>query len=112
MSQVFRCYLKDLKMSARKARLVANLVRGKNVQDALDVLKFTNKKAAPVISKMIVSAMSNATKQATVDIDNLVVGTIFVNEGPTQKRHLPRAQGRATPIRKRSSRVTVELCEL
>ena len=108
----YKCFLKSISISPRKARLVADLVRGKNVQEALDCLKYTNKRAAPVISKMIVSAMANATNQATVDVDSFVVSTICVDEGPTQKRFLPRAQGRATVIRKRSSHIAVELSEL
>ena len=108
----YKCFLKSINISPRKARLVADLVRGKNVQEALDCLKHTNKRAAPVISKMIVSAMANATNQATVDVDSFVVSAICVDEGPTQKRFLPRAQGRATVIRKRSSHIAVELSEL
>lgn len=112
MSDTYRCFLKSVNISPRKARLVAGLVRGKNVQEALDCLKFTNKKAAPVISKMIVSAMANAQNKATVDVDSFMVSTICVDDGPTQKRFLPRAQGRATVIRKRSSHIVVELSEL
>lgn len=112
MSLSFKCFLKSINISPRKARLVADLVRGKNVQEALDCLKFTNKRAAPVISKMIVSAMANATNQATVDVDSFIVSSICVDDGPTQKRFLPRAQGRATVIRKRSSHIVVELSEL
>ena len=112
MSDTFKCNLKSIRVSPRKARLVADLVRGKNVQDALDCLKFNNKRSAPIISKMIISAMANATNKATVDVDGLMVSTIFVGDGKTQKRFLPRAQGRATVIRKRSSHITVELSEL
>lgn len=112
MSREYKAYLKGIRISPRKARLVANLVRGKLVQDALDTLKFTNKKAAPVVAKMIQSAIANAKSQATVDVDNLQLSEIQVGEGPTLKRFLPRAQGRATPIRKRSSHITVKLQEL
>lgn len=88
------------------------MVRGKPVSVALDTLKLTNRKAAPLVSKLIQSAMANATSSATVDVDRLVVSEVFVDEGATLKRYLPRAQGRATPIRKRSSHITVKLAEL
>jgi large subunit ribosomal protein L22 len=112
MSHNFKAYLKAARITQRKARLVADMVRGKHVQDALDSLRFTNKKAAPLVSKLIASALANAKNVATVDVDNLVVLDAFVDEGPTMKRFLPRAQGRATPIRKRTSHITVKLAEL
>lgn len=112
MSEAYRSYLKGIRVAPRKARLVVDLVRGKHVQEALDILKFTNKKAAPVVAKMISSAIANAQNGATVDVDHLIVSKVFVDEGPTMKRFLPRAQGRATPIRKRTSHITVELQEL
>ena len=111
MSEGYRSYLKGVRVAPRKARLVVDLVRGKYVQEALDILKFTNKKAAPVVAKMIGSAVANAQSTATVDVDQLIVSRVFVDEGPTMKRFLPRAQGRATPIRKRTSHITVELLE-
>ena len=112
MNTRFKTRLKSVRISPRKARLVVDLIRGKSVQDALDILRFTNKKAAPIVSKLIKSALGNAQNLATVDVDGMVVGKAFVDEGPTMKRYLPRAQGRATPIRKRSSHITVELNEL
>ena len=111
MADTYRAVLRDVRISARKARLVADLVRGKSVSQAVDVLKLTNKRAAPMMSKLIKSAMANATDRATVDVDRLVVGQVFVDEGSTLKRFLPRAQGRATPIRKRSAHITVMLQE-
>ena len=111
MSETYRAILKNVRVSPRKARLVADLVRGKGVSDAIDTLRMTNKKTAPMVSKLIKSAMANATNKSTVDIDRLVVSEIFVNDGPTLKRYLPRAQGRATPLRKRSSQITVKLKE-
>ena len=108
----FQAKLKSIRVSPRKARLVVDLIRGKHVQDALDILKFTNKKTAPIVAKIVHSAISNATSTATVDVDDLVVSAAFVNEGPTFKRFMPRAQGRAFPIRKRSSHITIELSEL
>ena len=112
MEQQYKAILRNTRISARKARLVIDLVRGKPVSVALDTLKLTNKKAAPLVSKLIQSAMANATNNATVDVDRLVVSEAFVDEGATLKRYLPRAQGRATPIRKRSAHITVKLAEL
>lgn len=112
MTEAYKSYLKAVRIAPRKARLVVDLVRGKHVQDALDILKFTNKRAAPVVAKMINSAIANAQNVATIDVDHLVVNKVYVDEGPTMKRFLPRAQGRATPIRKRTSHITVELKEL
>lgn len=108
----YQSYLRQTRIAPRKARLVVDLVRGRHVQDALDALKFTNKKAAPVLAKMIKSAMASAADAAVVDVDRLVISEAFVDEGPTMKRFLPRAQGRATPIRKRTSHITVRLKEL
>ncbi len=112
MEQKYKAILRNTRISARKARLVVDMVRGKPVSVALDTLRLTNKKAAPLVQKLIQSAMANATSNATVDVDRLIVSEVFVDEGPTLKRYLPRAQGRATPIRKRSSHITVKLAEL
>lgn len=112
MADASRAVLKNLRMSARKVRLVVNLVKGKPVQHALDILRLTNKRAAPVVYKMIESAVANAREKSTVDVDRLIVGTGYVNQGASFKRWLPRAQGRATPIVKRSSHVTITLKEI
>ena len=101
--------LKYLRITPRKARLVADLVRGKNVEQALDLLKFTRKRSAKPIAALIKSAASNADQKGGVNVDKLFVKTLYVDEGPTIKRWMPRAQGRATPIMKRTSHVTVEL---
>ena len=111
MSEVFKAQLNDVRISPRKAALVADVVRGKSVEDALDKLRILNKKAAPLFYKLINSAMANATDRATVDVDRLFVKEVFVNQGVTWKRYLPRAQGRATPIRKRTAHITVKLTE-
>ena len=108
----FKVKLSGARISARKARLVVDLVRGKAVQNALDTLRLKNKKAAPILMKLIESAIANAQQRATVDVDRLVVSEAFVDEGKTVYRWLPRAQGRATPMRKRSSNITVKLKEL
>ena len=111
MSDNYRAVLRDVRISPRKARLVADLVRGRNVSDAIDLLKVLNKRSAPLFGKLIRSAMANATSKSTVNIDRLIVSEVFVDEGATLKRFLPRAQGRATPLRKRSSQITVKLKE-
>lgn len=111
MAGEFKATALKVRVSARKARLVANLVRSKHVQEASDILKNCQKKSAPVILKLLNSAMAAADQKSMVDKDRLFVSSIYVDEGPTAKRFLPRAQGRATPIRKRSSHITVKLLE-
>jgi len=112
MDTNYTSVLKNLRITPRKVRLVADLVRGKTVQNAIDTLKLTNKRSAPVLSKMIKSAIANATNSATVDIDRLTVSEIYVDCGPVMKRFMPRAQGRATPIKKRTSHITLKLREI
>jgi len=112
MAEASRAVLRNLRIAPRKVRLVVNLVRGKPVQQALDLLKLTNKRAAPVVYKMIQSAIANATDKSTVDVDRLIVSEGFVNGGASMKRWLPRAQGRATGIQKRTSHVTIKLKEI
>ena len=102
---------KGIRIAPRKARLVIDLVRGKELYDALNTLQFTQKKAAPMISKLIESAMHNIehSDEHDWDIDDLVVTEAYVNEGPTLRRFKPRAMGRATRINKRTSHITVVL---
>jgi large subunit ribosomal protein L22 len=107
----YQAKLNKVSISARKARLVVDLVRGKRVQTAIDTLAYTHKKAAPMVKKLIESAVANASQQATVDVDQLVIKEIYVGEGKTTYKWLPRAQGRATPMRKRTSHITVKLAE-
>jgi len=103
-----------IRVSPRKARLVADLVRGKSVQDALGILAVTQKKASPILKKAILSAAANAQvvneDAADVTREALVISEIRIDEGPTLKRIRPRAQGRAFRINKRTShiKVTVE----
>lgn len=101
--------LRWLRMSPRKVRLVVDLIRGLPVQDALHRLTYSSKAAAQPVAKLLRSAVANADQKGTYDLDALVVETAFVDEGPTWRRWLPRAMGRATRIRKRSSHVTVIL---
>jgi large subunit ribosomal protein L22 len=112
MSEASRAILRNVRIAPRKARLVLDVVRGKPVQQALDTLRFMNRRGAPIVSKMISSAIANASDKATVDVDRLVVSEAFADEGATTKRWLPRAQGRATPVRKRTSHITIKLKEI
>ncbi|VFP81931.1 50S ribosomal protein L22 [Candidatus Erwinia haradaeae] len=97
--------------SAQKIRLVANLVRGKKVSKALEILIYTNKKAAVLVKKVLESAIANAEHNDGVDIDNLKITKIFVDEGPSMKRTMPRAKGRADRILKRTSHITVAVSD-
>lgn len=103
---------KNVRITARKARLVARNVKGMPVESALNVLKFTPKKAADIIYKVMRSALANAEDRlAGVDVDAMTVKDVIVNEGPTWKRFMPRSQGRANSIMKRTSHITVILSE-
>ncbi len=102
---------KFARISPQKARLVADLVRGKNVAQALEILMFSDKKAAELIKKVLESAIANAEHNEGADIDDLSVAKIFVDEGPVMKRIMPRAKGRADRILKRSSHITVVVAD-
>ena len=101
-----------VRISPRKARLIMDQVRGKNVGEARKVLMFTPQKAALLVKKVIDSAVANAEHNNNADIDNLYIKRIYSDEGPSLKRWRPRAQGRAGRIRKRTSHLTVILEEL
>jgi large subunit ribosomal protein L22 len=109
---MYQAILRNVRISPRKLRLVADLVRGEQAQKALDILAVTNKKGARIFSKVLKSALANATDQATVDVDRLRIGEVKVDQGVALKRFIPRAQGRATPIKKRMSHVTLRLTEM
>jgi len=100
---------KYVRVSARKMRLVADMVRGKGVAEARTVLAFSTKNAAKVVTKVLGSAVANAENNHDMSADELFISTILVNEGPTLKRIRPRAMGRAFRVRKRTCHVTVEL---
>jgi large subunit ribosomal protein L22 len=102
---------KYVRISPRKVRLVADAVRGMKVGEALNKLQFTPKKAAVLITKVINSAVANASQRPDVDVDQLYIKKAFVDGGPTLKRWRPRAMGRAYIIRKRTSHITVVLDE-
>ncbi len=106
-----RAKLRFVRIGPRKARLVADLIRGKRSEEALNILTFTKKAASKILIKLLKSAIANATQKKTIDIDRLYVKKIAVDQGPTMKRFQPRALGRATTIRKRSSHITIVLDE-
>jgi len=104
--------VKHLRTSARKTRLVVDLVRGLQVEKALDQLKFVNKRVTKSVAKLINSAIANAENTYDLSRDNLFIKEIRVDEGATLKRWMPRAHGRATPIRKRTSHIKLVLGEI
>jgi large subunit ribosomal protein L22 len=103
--------LKGARLSAQKARLVANQIRGKSVDEALNILTFSPKKGAAIMKKVLESAIANAEHNEGADVDELKVSTVFVDEGVTMKRISPRAKGRADRVLKRSCHITVKVAE-
>lgn len=102
---------KYAKVSAQKARLVADMIRGLKAEKAIDILRFTPKKSADLFKKVVDSAVANAENNFGADIDELYLSAVFVDEGPTAKRMRPRAKGRGNRILKRSSHLTVEVSD-
>ena len=102
---------KRLGVSAQKARLVADQVRGKPVADALDILNFSAQKSAGLIRKVVESAIANAENNEGADIDELRVASVWVDEGPVMKRIRARAKGRARRVLKRTSHITVTVAD-
>ena len=103
--------LKYARVGAQKSRLVVDLVRGKDVNEAIKSLTFLNKKTAGMVKKLIESAVANAEYKKVMDVDKLYVKTIWVDQGPVLKRFRPRAQGRAFGVRKKTSHINVVLEE-
>jgi large subunit ribosomal protein L22 len=103
--------LTGARLSAQKARLVADQIRGKGVEQALDTLAFSTKKGAEIIKKVLESAIANAEHNEGADVDSLKVSTIFVDEGTSLKRISPRAKGRADRITKRTCHITVKVAD-
>lgn len=103
--------MRGARLSAQKARLVADQVRGKKVADALNLLTFSPKKGAVLVKKVLESAIANAEHNEGADIDELRVSTIMVDEGMTMKRIKPRAKGRADRILKRTCHITVKVAD-
>jgi len=103
---------KYIRMSPQKVRLVVDLVRGKKVQEAKNILLYTRKYAAGIVAKVIKSALANAAQNPNIDENILYVKEIFVDQGPALKRWRARAQGRAAAIKKRTTHITVVLDEM
>jgi len=106
-----RALAKTFRCPAQKARLVVDLVRGKSVEEALAILEFTNRKASPVVAKVIKSAAANAVNNEGAEESNLYVKEIFVDEGPTLKRYRARAKGQGSQILKRTCHITAVVAE-
>jgi large subunit ribosomal protein L22 len=105
---MYTAVAKNVRIAPRKVRLVVDLIRGKNVVQALGILDATPKRSSPVVKTLLKSAIANAEQHnQDLDVDNLTVRRAFVDAGQTLRRWRPRAMGRATPIRKRSSRITL-----
>ena len=103
--------LKGARLSAQKARLVADQIRGKSVGEALNILSFSTKKGAGLVRKLLESAIANAEHNEAADVDELSVSKIYVDEGMTMKRIRPRAKGRADRILKRSCHITLAVAD-
>ena len=100
-----------IRVSPRKLRMVADLIRGKRVEEALNILTFIPKASAKTVTKLLKSAVANVGQNESIDVDTLFIKTIFVDGGPALKRFRPRAMGRASRIRKRMSHISVTLAE-
>lgn len=111
MDKVVTAKYRRANISAQKVRLVANQIRGMNVEQAEQLLTFSPKKAAQIVKKALMSAVANAEHNDGLDVDELFVKTIYVDEGPTLKRGRARAKGRGTQILKRTSHITIEVAE-
>ena len=106
-----RASLKHARISARKVKIVIDLIRGKDVQEALAILKFTPKAASPLVEKLVKSAIANAENNHNMDASKLYIAEIYANQGATMKRIRAATQGRANRIRKRTSHIEVVLKE-
>ena len=106
-----RATLNYARISARKVKIVADLIRGKNVNEALAIVKFTPKASSEIIEKLLKSAIANAENNHNMNSQNLYIAEIYANQGPTLKRIRPAAKGSAVRIRKRTSHITIVLRE-
>ena len=103
--------LKNARISARKVKIVADLIRGKDAKEALAIVKFTPKASSEIIEKLLKSAIANAENNHGMKSNNLYVAEVYANQGPTMKRIRPAAKGSAVRIRKRTSHITIKLRE-
>lgn len=109
--QKAKAVARHVRIAPRKVRLVVDLIRGKEVGEAIAILRHTPKGSTTMLEKLLNSAMANAENNFQMDVNNLVISEAFVDEGPTLKRFRPRAQGRASRINKRTSHITIVLTE-
>lgn len=103
--------LKHIRISPQKIRFLCDLIRGKNINNALAIVTYTKKSSSPIIYKLLLNAIANAKNNYKMDVNKLYVSKIFVTPGSTMKRMMPRAQGRAYKILKRSSHLTIGVME-
>lgn len=106
-----KAHARFVRIAPRKAQLVADLIRGKQVGEAIAILRHTPKAASPILEKLLNSAIANAEHNNQADVNKLVVSQVYANQGPTMKRFRPRAQGRASRINKRTSHITLVVTE-
>ncbi|HEY3353318.1 MAG TPA: 50S ribosomal protein L22 [Polyangia bacterium] len=106
-----KAVIRYTRMSPRKARIVANMIRGKDIDEAMAILRFQQRKAAKVMRKLLVSAIANAHTNHQLEVDNLIVKTVLVDGGPILKRWMPRAMGRANRMNRRTTHVTIVVGE-
>ena len=106
-----KAHARMVRIAPRKAQLVVDLIRGKQVGEAIAILRHTPKAASPVVEKLLNSAIANAEHNYSLDVNKLVVTEAYVNQGPTMKRFRPRAMGRASRINKRTSHITLVVSE-
>ena len=104
-----QAHVKHVRISPRKVKIVIDLIRGKKVDEALAILMYTPKAAAPVVEKLLLSAIANAENNLSMDRSSLYVAEVFANPGPTLKRYVARSRGSASPMLKRTSHITIVL---
>lgn len=106
-----KAHANSVRIAPRKVKLVIDLIRGKQVGEAIAILRHTPKSASPVVEKLLNSAIANAEHNYQMDVNKLVIEQVYANEGPTMKRFRPRAMGRASRINKRTSHITIVVSE-
>ena len=104
-----QAHAKHIRLSSRKAKIVLDLIRGKDVDEALAILQYTPKAASPVVAKLLESAIANAVNNQELNRQNLYVAEVYANPGPTLKRYVARSRGSASPMLKRTSHISVVL---